>query len=117
MLRARYRGSELHYKGDVGGWAGPQLDVVPFGSDEQGTPGFIDPPLVFTFEPGKTKLNPALDAAIAGMNRGERRVLIVPAALAFGRSGFYAPPIPGKPRLVIPPYAMQVYEVEVLDDK
>jgi peptidylprolyl isomerase len=113
-LRVRYRGSEVRYVGDVLGRVGPPLDVIAFASGERGVPGFIDPPQVFTVEPGKTKLNSGLDSAIAAMQPGERRVVIVPASLGYGRAGLYPPETPGKPRFVISPYALLVYDVEVL---
>jgi peptidylprolyl isomerase len=113
-LRVRYRGSEVRYVGDVLGRVGPPLDVVSFASGERGVPGFIDPPQVFTVEPGKTKLNSGLDSAIAAMQPGERRMVIVPAALGYGRAGLYPPETPGKRRFVISPNALLVYDVEVL---
>lgn len=114
-LRVRYRGSEVRYVGDVMGRIGPPLEVISFGSGERGVPGFIDPPQVFTVEPGKTKLNPGLDRAIAAMRPGERRVVIVPASLGYGRAGLYPPETPGKRRFVISPNALLVYDVEVLE--
>jgi peptidylprolyl isomerase len=116
-IRVRYRGRQLRYAGDVIGREGPALEVMPFGSGDDGAPGFVDPPAAFTVEQGKPKINPGLDGAIAGMSPGERRVVIVPAALAYGRAGHYAPDIPGKRRLVISPNAMLVYEVEVLPNE
>jgi cyclophilin family peptidyl-prolyl cis-trans isomerase len=113
-LRVRYRGSEVRYVGDVLGRSGPPLDVISFGSGENGVPGFVDSPMVFTVEPGKTKLNTGLDSVIATMAPGERRVAIVPAALAYGRAGLYTPEVPGKRRFVVSPNAMLVYEVEAL---
>ena len=65
-------------------------------------------------EPGKTTINPGLDGVIAAMQPGERRIAIVPAALAYGRAGLYPPETPGKRRFVISPHTMLVYEVEVL---
>ena len=114
-LRVRYRGSEVRYVGDVLGRVGPPLEVISFASGERGVPGFIDPPQVFTVEPGKTKLNPGLDRAIAAMRPGERRVVIVPASLGYGRAGLYPPETPGKRRFVISPNALLVYDVEVLE--
>jgi hypothetical protein len=114
ILKVRYRGSELRYAGDVLGRDGPPLDVISFGSGDGGVPGFVDSPQVFTVEPGKTKLNPGLDGVIATMLPGEHRVVIVPAALAYGRAGLYPKEIPGKRRFVISPNAMLIYDVEVL---
>ena len=113
-LRVRYRGSQVRYVGDVLGRLGPPLLVTAFASGERGVPGFIDPPQVFTVEPGKTKLNSGLDSAIAAMQPGERRVVIVPASLGYGRAGLYPPETPGKRRFVISPNALLVYDVEVL---
>lgn len=117
MVRARYRGSEVRYRGDVIGRDGPPLEVTSFGSGEGGIPGFVDPPQVFAVEPGKTKINAALDNVIATMLPGERRVVIVPAVLGYGRAGFYPPETIGKRRFVISPNAMLVYEVEVLSNQ
>jgi cyclophilin family peptidyl-prolyl cis-trans isomerase len=114
LMRVRYHGSEVRYRGDVIGRDGPPLEIISFGSGAGGVPGFVDPPQVFTFEPGKTKLNSGLDGAIAAMLPGERRVVIVPAALGYGSAGSYPPEIAGKRRFVISPNTMLVYEVEVL---
>jgi cyclophilin family peptidyl-prolyl cis-trans isomerase len=113
-LRVRYRGTEVRYAGDVLGRDGPPLQTISFGSGESGVPGFVDPPRAFAVEPGKTKLNPGLDGAIAAMQPGERRVVIVPAALGYGRAGLYPPETPGKRRFVVSPNALLVYDVEVL---
>jgi len=116
-VRVRYRGSEVRYLGDVLGRDGPPIDAIRFASNANGVPGFVDPPQAFTVEPGKTKINPGLDRAIATMRPGERRSVIVPAELAYGRSGLYPPETPGKRRFVISPYAMLVYDVEVLPNE
>jgi cyclophilin family peptidyl-prolyl cis-trans isomerase len=113
-LRVRYRGSEIRYVGDVIGRDGPPLEATAFASSASGVPGFVDPPQPFTVEPGKTKLNPGLDGAIAAMQPGERRVVIVPAAMGYGRAGLYPPETPGKRRFVVSPNALLVYDVEVL---
>jgi len=51
------------------------------------------------------------------MTPGERRVVVVPAALGYGRAGMYGPEFKGTRRFVISPNAMLVYDVEVLGDK
>jgi FKBP-type peptidyl-prolyl cis-trans isomerase len=48
------------------------------------------------------------------MQPGERRVVIVPAAMGYGRAGLYTPETPGKRRFVVSPNALLVYDVEVL---
>ena len=116
-LRVRYRGSEIRYVGDVLGRSGPPLEVIAFGSGESGVPGFVDSPQAFTVEAGKTKLNTGLDGAIAAMQPGERRVVIVPAAVGYGRAGLYTPETPGKRRFVVSPNALLVYDVEVLTNR
>jgi cyclophilin family peptidyl-prolyl cis-trans isomerase len=113
-LRVRYHGTEVRYVGDVLGRDGPPLETISFGSGEGGAPGFVDQPQAFTVEPGKTKLNPGLDGAIAAMQPGERRVVIVPAAMGYGRTGLYTPETPGKRRFVVSPNALLVYDLEVL---
>jgi peptidylprolyl isomerase len=117
VLRVRYSGSEVRYVGDVLGRQGPPLELIPFGSGETGVPGFIDPPRTFPVEPGRTKINPGLDGVIANMKPGERRIVIVPAALAYGRAGTYPPETVGKPRFVVSPNAMLVYDVAVMPDE
>jgi cyclophilin family peptidyl-prolyl cis-trans isomerase len=116
-LHVRYTGRELHYVGDVIGREGPPLDVISFASGETREPDFYDTPRTFSFERGKTKINPGLDSVIAGMAPGERTQVIVPAAQAYSRRGFYAPEVPGKRRLIISPDTMLVYDVEVLPNE
>jgi peptidylprolyl isomerase len=113
-VRVRYTGIELRYSGNVIDRIGPPIEEIRFGSGANGVPAFEDPGLVFTVEPGKTKINPGLDGVIGGMSPGERKTFIVPAALAYGRSGTYPPEVPGKRRFAVSPNAMLVYEVEVL---
>ncbi|HWC95173.1 MAG TPA: peptidylprolyl isomerase [Candidatus Sulfopaludibacter sp.] len=116
-LQVRYQGRELRYAGDMLGYQGPALSPIAFASGAAGVPGFYDPPQTFTVEPGKTKINPGLDAAIASMLPGERRIVIVPAALGYGRAGTYPPEVAGKPRFVVSPFALLVYEVEILPEQ
>jgi peptidylprolyl isomerase len=113
-VRVRYTGIELRYVGNVIDRVGPAIEEIRFGSEVNGVPGFEDPGLVFTVEPGKTKLNPGLDGVIGGMSPGERKTVVLPAALAYGKAGTYPPEVPGKRRFAVSPNAMLVYEVEVL---
>jgi peptidylprolyl isomerase len=114
LVRVRYRGSEVRYVGHVLGRDGPPLEVIAFGSGENGVPGFVDPPRAFTVEAGKAKINSGLDSVIAAMQPGERRVVIVPAASGYGRAGLYPPETSGKRRFVISPNTLLVYDVEVI---
>ena len=115
-LRVRYRGTALRYVGHVIGRDGPPLEEISFGSGATGAPGFIDPPQIFSVETGKTKINPGVDAVLAAMRPGEKRSVVIPAAEAYGRAGFYAPDTPGKRRFVIPPHTLLVYEIEALSN-
>jgi len=112
-IHARYSGREVRYVGHVLGREGPPLDVISFGSLETGVPAFGEPH-AFPVDPGKTKINPGLDGVIAQMRPGERRIVIVPAPLAYGRAGAYPPPPPNGRRFVISPDTMLVYDVEIL---
>ena len=113
-LRVRYRGRQLRYVGHWTGREGPPLDILPFGSEATGVPGFVDPPQTFTFDPGVTRINPGLDRALAAMRPGERRTIVVPAAGGYGRNGLTVPEVPGKRRFVIHPETTLIYEIEVL---
>jgi cyclophilin family peptidyl-prolyl cis-trans isomerase len=112
--RVRYTGIELRYVGNVIDRVGPPIEEIRFGSATNGVPGFEDPPSVFIFDPGKTKINPGLDGVIGRMAPGERKTVVVPAAFAYGQTGTYPPEIAGKRRFVVSPNAMLVYDVEVL---
>jgi peptidylprolyl isomerase len=109
-----YRGTEVRYVGDVIGHEGPAIDAIAFASDENGEPEYVNEPHVFAYDPGKTKINPAFDEAVASMKPGERRVIVVPAAKGYGSRGHYTPEVPLHRRFVISPNAMLVYEIEAL---
>src|SRR5690606_41187302 len=103
------------YMGHIIGYAGPPIVPVRFVSDAQGVPVFGDSARTFTYPPaGETQRIPALDSVIPAMLPGERRRLVVPAALAYGRGGLYTAEQPGRPRLVISPNTVLVYEIERL---
>ena len=94
VLEVRYRGTEVRYAGDVMGREGPPMETIAFASSANGAPAFTDTPQVFAV----TKLILGLDGVIATMQPGERRIVIVPAALGYGRAGLYPPEVPGKKR-------------------
>jgi cyclophilin family peptidyl-prolyl cis-trans isomerase len=111
--KVRYRGTMLRYEGHWIGRTGSPIEATAFVSGADGKPAYADAPEAFTVEMGKTKINPGLDRVIASMGAGEKKTVAVPAELAYGRAGFYAPDVPGKKRLVISSGTMVVYEVEV----
>jgi peptidylprolyl isomerase len=109
-LRVKYRGQQVRYVGDVVGREGPALEVTPFASGPDGRPSDALEPEAFRV----TKVNPGLDGVVARMKTGERRVVVVPPELGYGRAGFYGPDTPGKRRFVISPGVLLVYDVEAL---
>jgi peptidylprolyl isomerase len=82
---------------------------------EEGQPYWGETPEPFEFVAGTTRINPALDAAITRMKKGEKRQLLVPSEQGYKASGFYAKQRPGEKRFVISPNTLLVYEIEVLD--
>jgi cyclophilin family peptidyl-prolyl cis-trans isomerase len=80
-----------------------------------GTPYWGDTAQPFVYEIGKTTINPGLDAALAAMKQGEKRLLIVPAEMGYKTNGFYAKERPNEKRFVISPNTLLVYEVERLE--
>ena len=84
-------------------------------SAEGGKPAFGDRPEPFEMVVGKGLVNRGFDAAVAGMKPGEKRIIIVPAQLAYGTAGFYDKERPGQKRFHISPNTTLVYEVEVLE--
>jgi peptidylprolyl isomerase len=88
---------------------------LKFVSSADGTPSPGNKPEAFVFEPGKTKINPGMDAMVAQMRKGEKRTLIVPADQAYGKSGFYAKERKGEKRFVISPNEVLVYKIEIID--
>ncbi len=112
--RVQYRGTEARYMGRVIERTGPLMQVVQFGSDDAGVPRYVDPPKAF--DAGiKVGPNGVLDSIIAEMKPGERRVVVIPAALGYGKGGLYPAEIPGQKRFAISPYSILVYDLEVLD--
>jgi peptidylprolyl isomerase len=82
---------------------------------DAGKPYWGETPEPFEYEVGKTTVNPGVDAAIAQMKKGEKRLVIVPAALGYGTGGFYAKQRPNEKRFVISPNTLLVYELELVN--
>jgi peptidylprolyl isomerase len=85
------------------------------GTAADGTPYWGDAAEPFVSEIGKTKINPGLDATLASMKKGEKRLVIVPAEVGYKTSGFYAKQRPNEKRFVISPNTLLVYEIERLE--
>jgi len=82
---------------------------------DEGKPYWGEAAEPFALVVGATRINPALDAAITLMRKGEKRHLLVPSEQGYKTSGFYAKQRPGEKRFVISPNTLLVYEIEVLD--
>ncbi|MBN2247030.1 MAG: peptidylprolyl isomerase [Candidatus Aminicenantes bacterium] len=82
---------------------------------EDGKPDYGTEPRVFTFELGRSSLNPGFDEAITNMKKGEKRILILLAALAYGIQGYYAPEKQGEKRFFLSPNSTLVYEITLID--
>jgi peptidylprolyl isomerase len=85
------------------------------GTADDGRPYWGETPEPFEVSAGLPRVNPGLDAAVALMKKGEKRLLIVPSGQGYKTNGFYAKQKPGEKRFVISPNTLLVYEVEVLD--
>lgn len=114
-VEVRYVGAALKYSGHLIGHTGPLFELVEFGSNTDGMPGFVDVPATFSHEIGATGVTAGFDELVAGMRRGEQRLVVVPAVLAYGRRGYYGPDRPGEPRFVISPNTVLVYGIEIVD--
>ena len=61
-----------------------------------------------------TRVAATLQRVIEQMTPGERRIVIVPGELGYGRGGFYGPETPGQIRFAISPFAPLVYDIELI---
>ncbi len=97
-------------------YTGQFLDGRGFlSSADGGKPAPVKDAEQFEFEAGKSRVNPGFDAALMEMRKGEKRIVILPARLAYGTGGFYAREKKGEKRFVISPDTTLVYEIELLD--
>ncbi len=98
-------------------YAGHTPSGLSFASSDGGTPNWPEPGAegghAFVFVVGTSAATPAFDDALAHMRRGERRLVIVPVALAYGTRGYYAPSQPNVQRFVISPNTMLIYVIEI----
>jgi peptidylprolyl isomerase len=95
-------------------YTGQTLTGTQFCSSADGIPQPGNQAQPFVYEPGKTRVIPALEEALRDMRPGEKRLLIVPAAQAYDTSGFYARQREGEKRFVISPNTTLVYELMLL---
>jgi cyclophilin family peptidyl-prolyl cis-trans isomerase len=98
-------------------FSGQTLGGKRFVSGTDGKPGFGDTPAPFTVIVGTPTIAPGIDAVLALMKPGEKRLVILSPEFGYGRSGFYGKSEPGKKRFVISPNTSLVYEVEIDPDK
>ena len=84
-------------------------------TSDAGKPWYGATPQEFDFVVGTSSINPGLDAGLAQMRKGEKRVLIVPSEQAYGPQGYYPPQRPGEKRFHVSPYKTIVYEVECVE--
>ena len=99
-------------------YTGQSLDGRPMASSEEEgrpVPGTAAKP--FAYVVGTSRINPALDEALAAMRAGETRTIIASGQAGYGRSGYTSPQKPGEKRFVISPNTTLVYDVEVLEIK
>lgn len=103
MLKAAYSGHCL------------LVDKAFVSTAEQGGPYWGTAPETFAYTMGGSKINAGLDATLSAMKKGEKRLVIVPASLGYGKNGYYAKARPNDKRFVISPGTVLVYEIELLD--
>lgn len=118
-IRVRYAAKALLYRGHLLDRRGPLFVVMPFmGSPEGGAPEpMLTPePPEFTYEIGSGEITPGFDETVRDMRRGEQRVVLVPAEMAYGSGGYYGPNTPSERRFVISPDTAIIYAIEIVDD-
>ena len=99
----------------VARYTGQFMDGTPFASTaDEGRPAPGTSAETFEFIAGKTRVTPAVEAALLEMLPGERRTIIARGNLAYGNSAFYSRERPGEKRFVISPGTTLVYELEVI---
>lgn len=80
-----------------------------------GKPWYGDNAETFEYVVGTTTINPGFDAGVSIMCKGEKKVLMLNAGLAYGPNGYYPPERKGEKRFHVGPHKTIIYEVEVLE--
>lgn len=97
-------------------YSGSTLEGKKFVStQEHGRPEYGSEPEIFTFEIGKSSINPGFDEAMTEMKKGEKRILILPAALSYSVQGYYGPEKEGEQRFFLSPNTTLIYEVAIIE--
>jgi cyclophilin family peptidyl-prolyl cis-trans isomerase len=81
-------------------------------TSDEGKPDFGSQAASFSYVQGKGKIIKGLEDVLKDMKPGEKRVVIIPPAQAYGdKSGFYGKSVPGQKRFVISPGETLILEV------
>jgi cyclophilin family peptidyl-prolyl cis-trans isomerase len=91
--------------------------VIFASSPDGGKPTFGDNPAAFNCGLESSDIVKGLKEGIADMKTGEKRLLIIPAMLGYGETGFYARNVPGQKRFVISPGETLILEVTLISFK
>jgi len=113
-LRARYRGSEIRYVGDVLGRTVRRSKPSPSAAARAVFPALQIHRSHSPWSRERRSSTPASMPPSPRCSLESAAWVIVPAAMGYGRAGLYPPETPGKRRFVVSPNALLVYDVEVL---
>lgn len=81
-------------------------------SSDNGAPTLANRPALFIHSLGKSGLIKGIEEALADMRQGEKRILLIPAELAYGKNNaYYSKEVSGKQRLVISPGETLIIEI------
>lgn len=109
--QVRYHGVALRYVGHIAGRQGGRLQELGFASQSDGRP-HRGPAESFAPTAELEGVPAALADALRALEPGERRRVVLPSWLGYGRAAYYGPDTPGEPRFVISPDTMLIYEIE-----
>jgi cyclophilin family peptidyl-prolyl cis-trans isomerase len=99
-------------------YTGKLINGTVFSSTaDGGKPSMGLKPAPFNCSTDSKGLIKGIAEGLTGMKQGEKRLLIIPADLAYGENGFYARDIPGQKRFVISPRETLILEVTLISFK